>query len=86
MATKFLQDSLSNLIFRVYVPNGRLWANEVDRLLSLFRDYLLSTGRKGVRLDQSKTDYGVTYEFHAAEDGISVSLEGEFQEFTRVLD
>ncbi len=86
MATRFLQDALGNLVFRVYVPSGRLWANEVDRLLGLFRDYLLSTGRKGVRLDQSKTDYGVSYEFHATEEGTSVSLEGEFQEFTRVLD
>ena len=86
MATQFLEDALGNLIFRVYVPIGRLWANEIDRLLSLFRDYLLSTGRKGVRLDESKTNYGVSYEFHVTEDGASVSLEEEFREFTRVLD
>jgi hypothetical protein len=86
MSLQFLEDALQNLLFRVYVPIGRLWANEVDRLLSLFREYLLSTGRKGVRLDQSKTDHGVAYEFYDTEDGRSISLEGEFREFTRVLD
>lgn len=86
MSVQFLEDALQNLLFRVYVPSGRLWANEVDRLLTLFREYLLSTGRTGVRLDQSKTDYGVSYEFHATEDGTSVSLEVEFREFSRVLD
>jgi hypothetical protein len=86
MATRFLEDTLGNLIFRVYVPIGRLWANEIDRLLGLFRDYLLSTGRKGVRLGESKTNYGVSYEFHVTEDGTPISLEDDFREFTRVLD
>lgn len=86
MSVQFLKDALQNLLFRIYVPIGRLWADEVDRLLSLFREYLLSTGRTGVRLDQSKTDHGVSYEFHATEDMSSISLESEFREFTRVLD
>ena len=39
MSLQFLEDALQNLLFRVYVPIGRLWANEVDRLLNLFREY-----------------------------------------------
>src|SRR6185437_2916392 len=73
MSVQFLEEALQNLLFRVYVPTGRLWANEVDRLLNLFRDYLLSTGRTGVRLDQSRTDHGVSYEFHATEGADSLS-------------
>jgi len=74
IATEFLEDALEQLLFRIYVPQGRLWANEIDRLLQLFRDYLLKTGRKGIRLDQVRTDSGISYEFHSDEMSPSTSL------------
>lgn len=87
MAVNFLREVLEDLLFKIYVPNGRLWASELDRLLQLFREYLLSIGRKGVRLDQSRTDRGVSYAFHAAEEGpAGQALADEFQEFAHVLD
>jgi hypothetical protein len=86
VATRFLTDALEQLLFRVYVPRGRLWANEVDRLLQLFRDYLLKTGRTGIRLDQKRTDLGVAYEFHGEEAPNSPTLADDFQDFSRFLD
>jgi hypothetical protein len=86
VATRFLTDALEQLLFRVYVPRGRLWSNEVDRLLQLFRDYLLKTGRTGVRLDQKRTDLGVAYEFHGEERAGSPTLADDFQDFSRFLD
>jgi hypothetical protein len=86
MSVQFLEEALQNLLFRVYIPAGRLWANEVDRLLSLFRDYLLGTGRTGVRLDQSRTDHGVSYEFHSTGEAESTSIETEFRDFAHLLD
>lgn len=85
-ALQFLEEVLQDLLFKIYVPVGRLWANEIDRLLQLFREYLLSIGRKGVRLDQSRTDCGVSYEFHATDEPEFPSLASEFQEFAHILD
>lgn len=73
-------------MFRIYVPSNRLWANEVDKLLQLFRDYLLRTGRKGIRLEQIRTDHGISYEFHGDDVPSSSSLSEDFQDFSRFLD
>ena len=86
VATEFLKDALEELLFRVYVPMGRLWANELDRLLQLFRDYLLQTGRKGVRLEQTRTDRGIAYEFHGDYSPGSPALSEDFHDFSRFLD
>jgi hypothetical protein len=86
VATEFLKDELEELLFRVYVPTGRLWANELDRLLQLFRDYLLQTGRKGIRLEQTRTDRGIAYEFHGDYSPGSPALSEDFQDFSRFLD
>lgn len=86
VATQFLKDALEHLLFRVYVPAGRLWAREIDRLLQLFREYLETTGRKGVRLEQIRTDRGIAYEFHGDEFAEPSSLSVEFQDFSRLLD
>jgi hypothetical protein len=86
IASQILKEVLEGLLFRIYVPRDRLWANEVDRLLQLFRDYLLSTGRKGVRLDQVRTDHGISYEFHGDDSTRTGSLSEDFQDFSRLLD
>ena len=85
-AIRLLDDALRGLLFRVYVPANRLWANEIDRLLELFRDYLIKTGRKGIRLDQIRTGHGTSYEFHGEEVSKGSSLSEEFQDFSKILD
>jgi hypothetical protein len=86
IASQLLKDALEGLLFRIYVPSGRLWADEVDRLLQLFRDYLARTGRKGVRLDQVRTDRGILYEFHGDDAPHGSSLSDDFEDFSRFLD
>ncbi|MGB6134461.1 MAG: hypothetical protein WCC14_20525 [Acidobacteriaceae bacterium] len=86
IASRMLQEVVEGLLFRVYVPAGRLWANEIDRLLDLFRDYLTRTGRRGIRLNQVRTEHGVSYEFHGDESSPSELLADEFHEFSRLLD
>lgn len=85
-ATQVLQEALEGLLFRLYVPANRLWANEVDKLLQLFREYLLKTGRKGVRLDQIRTDHGISYEFRGDDAPSETSLSDDFQDFSRFMD
>ncbi|MGA2078758.1 MAG: hypothetical protein ABSH52_35165 [Terriglobia bacterium] len=86
LAGEFISDTEQGLLFRVYVPAARLWANEVDRLLQLFRDYLAKTGRTGVRLDQFRTEHGTAYEFHGVPSPGEAPLSKQFQEFSHLLD
>ncbi|MER0172106.1 MAG: hypothetical protein DU489_16240 [Nitrosomonas sp.] len=86
LAESFLQDTEANLLFRLYVPSGRMWSNETDRLLQLFREYLSNVGHISVRLDQQRTDKGIIYEFHGGDYKGENGLSKEFAEFTQFLD
>jgi TIR domain len=86
MAISFLKETEQNLIFRLYVPSGRMWANETDRLLQMFRDYLTRVGHLEIRLDQYRTDKGTIYEFHGEEPKGESGLATEFSEFTQLMD
>lgn len=86
LAEAFLVDIERNLIFRLYVPSGRIWSNEADKFLQLFRDYLSKVDKLTVRLDQRRTDLGVIYEFHGEMPADGVQLSSEFQNFSKLMD
>lgn len=86
IAESFLDELDKNLIFRLYVPSGRLWSGEADKFLQLFQDYVARVDRLAVRLDQKRTDYGVIYEFHGELPSGEASLSTEFQDFTKLMD
>jgi hypothetical protein len=92
LASKFIADADGGLLFRVYLPSDRIWANETDRLLTLFRDYLCNVGHQRITLNQTRTTHGVIYEFFAARDGDgsttsqTVDLSSRFDQFSRLLD
>ena len=91
LASTFIAESQDGLLFRIYVPSGRLWANETDRLIQLFRDYLTRIAKTSVRLDQQRTAHGIFYEFFDADNNSTrpvsdESLALQFQEFSRFLD
>ncbi len=91
LASSFISDVEDNLLFRVYVPCGKIWANETDRLLQLFQDYLSRVGHRSVRLDQHRTTRGIIYELFGLQ-GASGSEKGvkeitrEFEDFSKFLD
>lgn len=91
MASSFITGAEEGLLFRIYIPAGRLWADETDRLIQLFRDYLTRVARLSVRFDQHRTTQGIVYEFfHAANKGEATvndeSLAIQFREFSQLLD
>ncbi|WP_449258264.1 hypothetical protein [Chlorobium limicola] len=86
MAESFLSEIEQYLIFRLYVPSGRIWSNESDKLLQLFREYLARVANIKVRLDQFRTDKGVIYEIHSEEIANSTNIGKEFSEFTQFMD
>jgi hypothetical protein len=86
LATAFIDDNEKNLLFRLYVPSGRLYAAEADKLLTLFREWLAKLGRHGVRHDGYRTAAGQVYEFFGTESLNSQELSREFDEFSGFLD
>ncbi|MER8524817.1 hypothetical protein [Mesorhizobium sp. M1272] len=86
LAAEFVDQNERNLIFRLYVPSGRLWAREAERLLQLFRDYLGRVSGLGVRQDQFSTHHGVVYEFFSDEAIDPTRLREEFGDFSQLLD
>ncbi|WP_225810412.1 hypothetical protein [Streptomyces spinosus] len=86
LAASFIDDYESNLLFRVYVPAGRLYAAEADRLLALFHDWLTQVGRHSVRQDGYSTAAGRVYEFFGDSDLLPQEMSQQFSEFSDFLD
>jgi hypothetical protein len=86
LASAFIDDHEKNLLFRVYVPSGRLYADEADRLLSLFQDWLNRVGRHHVRQGGYRTAAGEVYEFFGDPALASGQLTEEFDNFSGFLD
>lgn len=63
LASQFVDEHRENLVFRFYVPSGRLWAERAHDLLALFSEYLQKSLRLSVRLATYATLAGTTYEF-----------------------
>jgi hypothetical protein len=85
IGSQFIRDVLGNLLFRLYVPHGRLYGAEIDKLLQLFKDYLSQTGRVGVSLNRVAAEQGTSYEFCGDHEKNS-ELSSDFADFSRFLD
>lgn len=86
LASGFIDDAEKNLLFRVYVPSGRLYAAEAEKLLALFHDWLQQAGRTGVRRDGYKTAAGQVFEFCGGDDLQPGDLPQAFSDFSKFLD
>ena len=82
----FIDDNERNLLFRIYVPSGRLYAAEADKLLSLFQDWLSRVGRHKVRCDGYRTSAGEVYEFFGDDSLDRRELSQELNGFSQFLD
>jgi transcriptional regulator with XRE-family HTH domain len=78
-------DEKVNLLLRIYIPSERLYAAEADRLLSLFRDWLMTTRGHGVRQAGYRTPSGQMYEFFADRSINKEDLREEFDNFSNFL-
>jgi hypothetical protein len=89
-AQSFVKETDEGLLFRLYVPSGRLWGDQLGQLLSLFKDYLSKVAGLNVRLDQQSTSKGVIYAFHGTdlgeEDNDRQKLTKHFEDFTKLTD
>lgn len=87
LASSFIEEVDQGLLFRMYVPSGQMWAEESNRLLGLFRDYMHRIGHLEVTLKQRSTTRGTVYEFfHQASSQTSLNISDQFGAFSRLLD
>ncbi|MFF0471362.1 hypothetical protein ACFYPX_28485 [Micromonospora zamorensis] len=85
LAWRFIEQADKHLLFRVYIPKGRLWSAEADKLFSLFRDWLGQVKGSRVRQDGYSTPQGQVYEFYG-EDGSALKIGDQFSEFSNFLN
>lgn len=86
LAAQFIDNADRKLLFRIYVPAGRLWAKEADRLLGLFSDWLAKTKGQVIRQGGYKTGQGAVYEFYSDEPSLGQNLSSELYQFSDFLD
>jgi len=75
----------TRLIFRVYVPAGRLYASEAERLFSMFREWVSDVRGHGIRQDGYQTRAGKVYEFYTNENVTDSDMPNELANFSEFL-
>lgn len=86
LAAQFVDDHRQNLVFRVYIPQGRLWADQAGDLLDLFRDYLTKAIGLHVRASSHSSPAGTTYEFYVDGETTPEAMASRLPGFTRAMD
>lgn len=73
LASKFIEDQSSNLLFRFYIPKGQLYEAETSQLLDIFHDWLTTVRKINVRRGGYVTLKGRVVEFHAeSREGVQI--------------
>ncbi|MFC8409959.1 hypothetical protein [Arthrobacter sp. NPDC057259] len=85
IASGFLEDNERHLLFRFYVPSGRLYAQEAEALLGLFREWLGQTGHSRVRQEGYSTAAGQVFEFFSGNGQPEGGLSSYFKDFSSFL-
>lgn len=86
LASEFIESRQSNLIFRFYMPSGKIYAEQTYEVLSLFRDYLTQSLGMRVRQSTHSTTSGVVYEFFGDGDMSEEDVTSKFTDFSKVMD
>lgn len=83
----FIESIDQGLLFQLYVPNKRLWSNELDKFIILFRDFASNMTSEDVKVIQNRTDRGITFSIYSKSQKLSSeNIEELFNEFTKFLD
>lgn len=65
LASNFLDDSQNNLMFRIYIPAGKLFEEESSEVLSMFHNWLSQVRGRNIRRGGYQTARGRVVEFFA---------------------
>lgn len=83
----FIENIAEGLLFRIYVPNERIWSNEFDKFLTLFRDYASNVSNVDLKITQNRTDLGVICSLYSLSESVEESdINDLYKEFTSFMD
>lgn len=83
----FIENVAEGLLFRIYVPRDRIWSNEFDKFITLFRDYASNIANEELRINQNRTDLGIICSLYSINKGISeLEINSLYKEFTTFMD
>ena len=85
LTASFIDDLQSNLLFRLYVPAGRMYEDELAKLLDMFLDWLGAVKRQPARQSGYRTPSGRVIEFHSDSAAQSDSWQADLAEFSSFL-
>ena len=84
---KFLEYVAEGLLFRIFIPDGRIWSNEFDRFIVLFKDYASNISNIKLKITQDRLDTGIVCSVYSKEDDITEDrLNLLFKEFSSFMD
>ncbi|WP_157555586.1 hypothetical protein [Herbidospora yilanensis] len=86
LVAKFVEQHDKRLLFRIYIPSGRLWAGEASKLLELFRNWLAQIKGQRVRLGGYTTSNGEVHEFYGDDSLRGEGLAEELRNFSDFLE
>lgn len=82
----FIENIADGLLLRIYVPNERIWSNEFDKFITLFRDYASSVSRQELKITQNRTDLGIICSLYSINDTTEQEINDLYKEFTSFMD
>ena len=86
LAGDFVDQQQRNVLFRFYVPKGRIFARETETILGLFRDYLTAAGNVQVQQTSHTTATGTIYEFSGGDAVTTEQVSNQIASFSEVMD
>lgn len=83
----FIENIIEGLLLKIAIPNERLWSNEFDKFITLFRDYVSFTSKEELKIVQSRSNTGILYSIYSTNGNINTSnIDAIFDNFSTFMD
>lgn len=83
----FIEYLTEGLLFRIFVPNERIWSNEFDKFIVLFKDYAANISNIKLKIIQDRLDTGIVCSLYSKEENITEDkFNSLFKEFSSFMD
>lgn len=82
----FIENIAEGMLFRVYIPNERIWSNEFTKFINLFRDYSSVFSNEELKILQNKTDFGVVCSVYSNKNLSSEKVNVLYKDFTHFME
>lgn len=82
----FIESIAEGMLFRVYIPNERIWSNEFTKFINLFRDYSSAFSNEEFKILQNKTDFGVVCSVYSNTNLPAEKINVLYKDFTQFME